>query len=285
MGSIGNIVIKSCKVVAQSTNAAAIGYSTIDQDPHDKDANFDVNQKPGTFEMLVPGMCNDNIGTINVYGGNYSYFYPDSSKTDNYRLYHRYERDISDTTGSDAEDGDIGDPVDSLIKKESSGGSTGSSGGTSGGTNPPSTTVVTITKEVKEYLPGNPLIIHYGPRANQHLEIFINNMHTNAMGLKDVAVAPREKALAALEKLDAAVDYALNENTRMGAYQSRLHEITDNLTTESENVTSSESVIRDADMAKEMTAFVKDNVLAQASQSMLAQANQNSSSVLNLLQK
>jgi len=58
----------------------------------------------------------------------------------------------------------------------------------------------------------------------------------------------------------------------------------DNLTVANENTNAAESVIRDADMAKEMTAYTKSNVLMQASQSMLAQANQNSSAVLSLLQ-
>ena len=66
--------------------------------------------------------------------------------------------------------------------------------------------------------------------------------------------------------------------------QSRLEFTTENLTIAHENVTASESTIRDADMAKEMTEYTKNNVLLQAAQSMLAQANQNSSSVLSLLQ-
>lgn len=109
-------------------------------------------------------------------------------------------------------------------------------------------------------------------------------MHSNAMGLKDVAVDPFEKALEAIDKLDAALEYALNENTRMGAYQVRLQETIDTLETRHENVTASESVIRDADMAKEMMSFIKNNILSQSSQAILAQANQNGGMVLRLLQ-
>ena len=86
-------------------------------------------------------------------------------------------------------------------------------------------------------------------------------MHTKAMGLDSATIVTREDAHAALDVLDNAVNYALNENTQ-----------------------SSESTIRDADMAKEMTAYTKANVLAQSAQAMLAQANQNASSVLSLLQ-
>ena len=70
----------------------------------------------------------------------------------------------------------------------------------------------------------------------------------------------------------------------IGAVQTRLGYTGKNLTIASENVQASESTIRDADMAKEMTSYTKHNVLTQAAQSMLAQANQNSSMVLSLLQ-
>jgi len=133
------------------------------------------------------------------------------------------------------------------------------------------------------WLEGNPLIIHTGPKANQHLRIYINDMRTKAMGLEDAAVDPQEKAVEALEKLDSAVEYALNENVRMGAYQVRLEETIDNLITAQENAIHSESVIRDADMAKAIMSYTKNNILAQAAQAMLAQANQNAGNVLGLL--
>jgi flagellin-like hook-associated protein FlgL len=131
---------------------------------------------------------------------------------------------------------------------------------------------------------GNPLIIHYGPKQNQHLRVYINDMHTKAMGLQNVVIDPIEEARKALGKLDEALDYALNELTRMGAYQTKLQYTIDNNTTAEENTTSAESVIRDADMAKSMMNYVKDNILTQTSKAMLAQANQNSGIVLRLLQ-
>ncbi len=130
----------------------------------------------------------------------------------------------------------------------------------------------------------SPIIIHTGPKANQNLHIYINDMRPKAMGLADVAVDPREKALEAIDKLDTALEYALNETTRMGAYQVRLNETIDTLTTEHENTIAAESTIRDSDMAKEMMNYVKDNILSQAAQAMLSQANQSASTVLGLLQ-
>ena len=146
-----------------------------------------------------------------------------------------------------------------------------------------SSTPVEIPEQI-EYDLKNPLTIHTGTKANENLKVYINDMRTESMGLSEVKVIPREAAVAALSSIDDAVSYALNENTRMGAYQSRLNFTIDNLTIASENTQASESVIRDADMAKSMTEYTKNNVLAQAAQSMLAQANQTAGSVLSLLQ-
>ena len=84
--------------------------------------------------------------------------------------------------------------------------------------------------------------------------------------------------------MDHALNYLTAANCLVGAQISRLEMTESNIVTSRESTTSSESTIRDADMAKEMTEYTKANVLAQAAQSMLAQANQNSSAVLSLLQ-
>ena len=114
-------------------------------------------------------------------------------------------------------------------------------------------------------------------------------MRATALGLKakdgsTLNIGTQKNANAAISVLDLAMQKALNQQTTVGAMQSRLEYTTSNLTVASENTQSSESVIRDANMAKEMTEYTKNNVITQASQSMLAQANQNSSQVLSLLQ-
>lgn len=101
--------------------------------------------------------------------------------------------------------------------------------------------------------------------------------------LDDISVTTKQNANVAIRVLDGAIEYALNESTYMGAYLQRLEYTDVNITTMGENVQSAESVIRDADMAKEMTEYTKYNVITQAAQSMLAQANQNLSQVLSLL--
>ncbi|MDY6267534.1 MAG: flagellin [Selenomonadaceae bacterium] len=127
------------------------------------------------------------------------------------------------------------------------------------------------------------LVIHDGTKANQNLHVFIKDMRSTALGLDGINVSTRDKSYTAMSALDDAIDYALDNQTRMGAYQSRLDYTASNLTTSSENTQASESTIRDADMARAMTAYTKANVLAQSAQAMLAQANQNASSVLSLL--
>lgn len=153
---------------------------------------------------------------------------------------------------------------------------------------------------------GNPLKIHTGTRANQRINCWIENLGTKSIFCSDppkrlsdaeldslVNVRTRESAQHLLGDvsdpsiegpLDKAINYVLGEITQVGSYINRLEATEETITINHENTTSSESVIRDADMAKEMTEYTKANVLAQAAQSMLAQANQNSSSVLSLLQ-
>ena len=84
--------------------------------------------------------------------------------------------------------------------------------------------------------------------------------------------------------LDNALQKVLNQQTTVGAELSRLEYTSANIVMNSENTQAAESVIRDADMAKEQTAYARDSILTQAAQAMLAQSNQNSSSVLSLLQ-
>ena len=84
--------------------------------------------------------------------------------------------------------------------------------------------------------------------------------------------------------MDQALKYLTNAATTLGVQEVRLNYMNDNIVTSHENTTAAESVIRDADMAKEMTDYSKYNVLAQSAQSMLAQANQNLGSSLDLLQ-
>ena len=134
----------------------------------------------------------------------------------------------------------------------------------------------------------NALVLQTGVKSNQAIKVSMTDMRSLALGMKGtdgtvISVQTQDKANAAINAIESALQKALDEQANIGAVQTRLRYTASNLTTQSENVQNSESTIRDADMAKEMTEYTKNNVLLQAAQSMLAQANQNSSAVLSLL--
>ena len=146
----------------------------------------------------------------------------------------------------------------------------------------------TETVRAQNQSDDNAITLQVGTNANQSIKVGLTDMRSEALGLKGsdgtkLNISTQAKANAAVNVLDNALQKALDQQTTIGSVQSRLSYTSSNLTTASENVQSSESTIRDADMAKEMTEYTKNNVLLQAAQSMLAQANQSSSSVLSLL--
>ena len=128
-----------------------------------------------------------------------------------------------------------------------------------------------------------------GTKANQSIRVGFADMRAKSLGLENtkrerISLATRDKAVASLAKFDYALAKALDMQTTIGSIQSRMEHTISNLTVASENVQKSESTIRDADMAKEMTEYTKHSVMTQSAQSMLAQANQSLSGVLSLLQ-
>jgi flagellin len=135
----------------------------------------------------------------------------------------------------------------------------------------------------------NALVLQVGTKANQSIKLGFTDLRATALGLKStegntIQLTTQVAASAAINAFDNAVSKALDMQTKIGSIQNRLSYTEANLTTASENVTASKSTIADADMAKEMTSYTKNNIITQAAQSMLAQANQSSSSVLSLLQ-
>ena len=96
--------------------------------------------------------------------------------------------------------------------------------------------------------------------------------------------APSESAGRVIRNIQSAIDYVSSYRAELGAKQNRLEHTINNLQVTSENTIAAESRIRDTDMAKEMAAYTKNNILSQAAQSMLAQANQTGQGVLSLLQ-
>ncbi len=133
------------------------------------------------------------------------------------------------------------------------------------------------------------LTLHVGADPGVAIKLGLTDMRSEALGLKGadgtkLDISTQERANAAISVLDNAIQKALNQQADIGNIASRLEYTSANLRVASDNVQASESTIRDADMAKEMTAYTKNNVLLSASQSMLSQANQNSMNVMTLLQ-
>ncbi len=122
-----------------------------------------------------------------------------------------------------------------------------------------------------------------GANRGQTISFGIGDMRTAALGLSSVDVTTATSASQALTSLDSAIKNVSSQRSKMGAVQNRLEHTINNLQTASENLTSAESRIRDVDMAKEMMDFTKNNILSQAAQAMLAQANQQPQGVLQLL--
>ncbi|MGH4125769.1 MAG: flagellin [Clostridium sp.] len=122
-----------------------------------------------------------------------------------------------------------------------------------------------------------------GANRGQTLTFGVNDMRTAALGMAGVDVSSKSGAQLALDTLDKAIASVSTERGKLGAIQNRLEHTIANLGTSAENLTSAESRIRDVDMAKEMSTFSKNNILNQAAQAMLAQANQQPQQVLQLL--
>lgn len=118
---------------------------------------------------------------------------------------------------------------------------------------------------------------------DQRLTVNIADMSSTAIGVKGCDVSTQDGANAAINSIDDAIKTVSTQRAKLGAVQNRLEHTVNSLSTAEENLQSAESQIRDTDMASEMINYTKSNILQQASQSMLAQANQQPQGVLQLL--
>lgn len=127
--------------------------------------------------------------------------------------------------------------------------------------------------------------LQVGALSGQSIDFSIANMCASKIGLKPtLSVSTFTKAGSYMKSVQNAIEVVSKQRSAMGAIQNRLEHTIANLDTTSENTQSAESRIRDTDMASEMVTYSKNNILAQAGQSMLAQANQSTQGVLSLLQ-
>ncbi|WP_216700637.1 flagellin Hag [Priestia filamentosa] len=129
-----------------------------------------------------------------------------------------------------------------------------------------------------------------GANADQTISVSIGDMSAKTLGSTDVKIDQIDVTdftttdfTKQLDSIDTAIKTVSSERSTIGAVQNRLEHTINNLNTQNENLTSAESRIRDVDMAKEMMAQTKNSILAQASQAMLTQANQQPQNVLQML--
>lgn len=130
---------------------------------------------------------------------------------------------------------------------------------------------------------GGGVDFQIGANQTQTMKVTIEDMRTDALGIKDIDLSNKAGAQEAITKINDAIEKVSTQRSNLGAFQNRLEHTINNLGTSSENLTAAESRVRDVDMAKEMMEQTKNSILSQAAQAMLAQANQQPQGVLQLL--
>jgi flagellin len=120
--------------------------------------------------------------------------------------------------------------------------------------------------------------------SDQQVTLNVGDMSSTGLNINGISVGSQDSANAAIAAIDNAINTVSGTRADLGALQNRLEHTVNNLGVTSENLTAAESRIRDVDMAKEMMEYTKNNILTQAAQAMLAQANQQPQGVLQLLQ-
>ena len=133
---------------------------------------------------------------------------------------------------------------------------------------------------------GKPLTLQIGDTSDRfnQLKVGIKDCHIDALGLTDMKIGDQTSAATALDKIKSAINFVSDVRGTLGATQNRLDHTINNLSVMQENIQDAESTIRDTDVADEMMAYTKNNILIQSAQAMLAQANQVPQGVLQLLQ-
>ncbi len=133
---------------------------------------------------------------------------------------------------------------------------------------------------------GKGLTLQIGDTADDYnqLKVSLGDMHVGSLGIGDISIADQASAAVAVDKIKAAINTVSDVRGTLGATQNRLDHTINNLSVMTENIQDAESTIRDTDVAAEMMAYTKNNILIQSAQAMLAQANQVPQGVLQLLQ-
>ncbi len=131
---------------------------------------------------------------------------------------------------------------------------------------------------------GNDMTFQIGPSSGETLTVVTSQMTSTGLGVASLDLSEQDDSNLAIDTINAAIDKVSAFRADLGAAQNRLEHTIANLDVTSENITAAESRVRDTDMADEITAFTKNNILLQAAQSMLSQSNAVPQGVLSMLQ-
>ena len=173
-----------------------------------------------------------------------------------------------------------------ILKASNIGTDTAATADKNTGTLTDATNKFTLTKGKVNYNDALSFNLHVGADADMTNKITVNidPMNSAGLGVKGIKADTEQDATYAIDAIADAISTVSSQRSALGAVQNRLEHTINNLDNVVENTTTAESRIRDTDMAEEMVNYSKNNILAQAGQSMLAQANQSNQGVLSLLQ-
>ena len=251
-GSTANAILVSqdngdVAATTQTVNSGVDGYNTITE-------NIGVYDGTGNIE--------DKIFTVN--GEKFAYVTDPSKLGDDYK-----DVNFVETATVDA---DAATAMAKLISAKT-------------GINAEANTK-TVNLKPSATATGKGIELQIGANEGQTMSFTLDDMSADALGVggSSVNLSTQESAKTATTTIDAAIKKVSKARGQMGAVQNRLEHTINNLDTASENLQTAESRIRDTDMAEEMVNYSKNSILAQAGQSMLAQANQANQGVLTLLQ-
>ena len=246
-------------ILLSQDNAAAV---KTDESTIGVDAYSQITKEIGSYTGT--GNIEDKIFTVN--GEKFAYVTDASKLGDN-------NKDVNYVVAKATVDEDAGKAMAALINSKT--GIAAESDGNGALSLKPSATAT-----------GKGIELQIGANEGQTMNFTLDDMSADALGVGagKVDLSTQDKAKTATTTIDAAIKKVSKARGQMGAVQNRLEHTINNLDTASENLQTAESRIRDTDMAEEMVNYSKNNILAQAGQSMLAQANQSNQGVLTLLQ-
>jgi flagellin len=252
-------------------NIGAAAASTANTSTPPADAYQSITEDVGAYDGAVTSKVEDSVFTVN----GKKFMYATAGGIDALKANNEYS-DVNYVEIGTSIDNDAAKAMADLINSK-----TGINASVEG-----TTTTVDLKPGLTQGEAGTGgMQLQIGSNEGQTMNFTINDMGSRALGVdgNKIDLSSISKAEGSLDILDAAIKKVSEERGKLGAIQNRLEHTIANLDNTAENIQTAESSIRDTDMAEEMVNYSKNNILAQAGQSMLAQANQSTQGVLSLL--